>query len=311
MALDLSKLQDYTRDAQGEHLTATIMEADTVKHLNSTGGTVMVGVKYQEAIPFMDGDVTIQSGEDCGRNPIGNTSFDLGKITVVPLKSNEDLCPKKLEKKWLGNLLRAGQEPYTEMIFANQVMALKANKISVINENMLWSGDTESDDVNLNKFDGFIKLYGEANMIDLGAGATLTEQLQNALLTVPTEIKNAEDFYILLSHEDLELLNLEKARANYFDKGEESKLFGTSARLVAVKGLQNKGQFWFGRSRSYVVGTDLLGEIDGEGASMEFSNETKKIYLDFYYALGANLIFKDELKVFKKASTPVAPEGGE
>jgi len=301
MALDLSKLQDYTRDASGEHLTATIMQADTVKHLNATGGTVMVGVKYQENIPFMDGDVTIQSGEDCERNPIGTTSFDLGKITVVPLKSNEDLCPKKLEKKWLGNLLRAGQEPYTEMIFANQVMSMKANKISVINENLLWSGDVDSLDPNLNKFDGFIKIYDEDNMTVLPSGATLTEKLQNALLTVPSEIKNAEDFYILLSHEDLELLNLEKARANYFDNGDENKLFGTSARLVAIKGLQNKGQFWFGRSRSYVVGTDLLGEIDGEGATMEFLNESKKIALDFYYALGANLIFKDELFVFKKA----------
>lgn len=299
MALDLSKLSDYTKDASGQHLTATIMEADTVKFVQANG-TMMVGVKYQENIPFLDGDVTIQDGSDCGRNPIGNTSFDLGKISVVPLKSEENLCPKKFEKKWLGNLLRAGQEPYTEMLFANEVMSLKANKISVLNELAIWKGDVDSLDVNSNKFDGFIKKFG-ANTTVLPQGANLTERLQNALLTVPTEIKNADDFFILLSHEDLALLNIELARANYFKEGDADKLFGTTARLVAVKGLENEDQFWFVRGRSLVIGTDLVGEIDGEGASMEFSFESKQIYLDFHYALGVELIFKDEIYVFKKA----------
>lgn len=301
MALDLSKLADYTSEASGEHLTATIMEADTAKFIASNG-TLMVGVKNSEFIPFLDGDVTIQAdGDNCGRNPIGNTSFDLGKINVVQLKSEENLCPKKLNKKWLNSLLRAGSQPYTEMIFANQIMALKANKISVLNEMAIWGGDVDSTDANLNKFDGFIKKFGEANIEVLPAGATLTERMQDALLTIPQHIKNADDFYIILSHQDAELLKLEQARANYFKEGEAEKLFGTNARIIAVKGLENKDLFWYGRGRSYVLGTDLMGELEGEGASMEYSFETQNIYLDYHWALGVELIFKDELYVFKKA----------
>lgn len=300
MSLDLSKLNDYTKDASGNHLTATIMEADTVKFVQANG-TLMVGVKNSEAIPFLDGSVEIQDGADCGRTPLGTTEFSLGKIEVVPLKSEENLCPKKLEKKWLGNFLRAGQAPYTEMIFANEVMSLKANKLSVLNEMALWTGDTTSTNPNLNKYDGYIKRYGSANIEVLATGATLTERLQNQLLAIPTHIKNADDFYIVMSHEDKELLDLEQARANYYREGETDKLFGTSKKIVAVKGLEGQDQFWFGRGRSFVVGTDLIGEIDGEGAVLEFLNESKVIALDFHYALGCELIFKEELFVFKKA----------
>ena len=297
MSLDISKLPAYVKEASGEFLRKTVMEADTVKFVQSNG-MLMVGIKDSENIHFIDGTVELQDGSDCGRTPIGSTSFDLGKVSVVPLKYNEDLCQKPLEKTYLSNMLRAGQASYDEAFFASDLLNLKTNLISIKNELILWKGDTSSTDPNLNKFDGFIKRYG-SNTTVLPSGANLTERLQNALLTVPTHIKNADDFFILMSHEDLAILNIELARANYFREGEANKLFGTTSRIVPVKGLEGEDQFWFGRGRSYVVATDLIGDADK--MELEYSFETKKLYLDAYWALGCQLVFKDELFVFTKA----------
>lgn len=293
MALDLSKLGTYTREASPEHLTNSIMGADTVNFLKSQGG-VMVGVKGSENISFLDGDVHFQDGSECGRNPLGTTSFDLGKIEVSPIKVEENLCPKKLEKTWMVEYLSQGQT-YTEMIFANDIMKLKSAKIAKANELAIWKGDKEAVDVNLNKYDGFILQLPTAEV--LPADSTLTKRLQKALLTVPAEVKNAEDFFIIMSHENKELLDMERANADYNNEGDYAKLFGTSKKIQALGGLIDEDLFIFARARSFRVATDLLGEEDS--ASMEYSNESKNIYLDYHFALGTKLIFKDEVYVFK------------
>lgn len=293
MALDLSKLGTYTREASPEHLTNSIMGADTVNFLKSQGG-VMVGVKGSENISFLDGDVHFQDGSECGRNPLGTTSFDLGKIEVSPIKVEENLCPKKLEKTWMVEYLSQGQT-YTEMIFANDIMKLKSAKIAKANELAIWKGDKEAVDVNLNKYDGFILQLPTAEV--LPPDSTLTKRLQKALLTVPAEVKNAEDFFIIMSHENKELLDMERANADYNNEGDYAKLFGTSKKIQALGGLIDEDLFIFARARSFRVATDLLGEEDS--ASMEYSNESKNIYLDYHFALGTKLIFKDEVYVFK------------
>lgn len=307
MSLDLSKLADYTRPSSQDHLEKTIYEADTVKFVSSNG-TMMVGIKNEEEIAFLDGTIEVQSGDQCARTFGGSTSFDVGKIAVTPLKFEETFCPKKFEKKWLNEQLRAGQDPYTEVLYANQIMDLKSRLIALANEDLIWNGSKESVNPNLNKIDGFRVLYGSANVKALPAGATLTEKLQNALLQVDTSVKNSPDFFILMSHESLAQLNIEMARGNWYHQGEETKLFGTSARIIALKGLQDTGEFWFLRSRSLVIGTDLTGEIQGEGALMEYLQHTREIALSFFWALGVQLIFKNEIYVY--SSKVVAPEEG-
>lgn len=302
MALDLSKLASYTREASPEHLTNSIMGADTINFLKSQGG-VMVGVKGSEKISFLSGDIHFQDGSDCGRNPLGTTSFDLGQIEVAPIKHEENLCPKKLEKTWMVEYLSQGQT-YTEMIFANDIMKLKSEKIAKANELALWKSSKLSTDPNLNKYDGFILQLPEAEV--LPTESTLTKRLQRALKNVPAEIKNADDFYIIMSHENKEELDMERANANYFNDGDYVKLFGTSKKIQALGGLIDEDLFIFARARSFRVATDLLGEEDS--ASMEYSFESKQIYLDYHFALGTKLIFKDEVFVFKANATE---EGGE
>lgn len=294
MALNLAGLADYVRQNSTEFVVKSIMTGNTIEFLKNEGH-VMVGIKGTEAIPLLDSDVNIQDGASCGRTPLGNTTFTDAKITVVPLKDEQNFCPKAFEKKWMVEYLTQGQT-YTELQFANDIMGVRAGKIAEQNEKSVWQGDTASADANLNKYDGFIKKLGAT--ADLPTASTLLESLQLALLTVPQEVKNQSDFVIFLSQEDLEQINIELANKNIYKETSDSKLFGTMARLQAVGGLNGTGKFYFGRSRSFIVGTDLLGEEDS--AEMEYSIETKHIYMDFHFALGVQVVYPLEVKGFNK-----------
>lgn len=294
MALNLTGLSDYVRQNSTDLVVKSIMTADTIEFLKSEG-TVLVGIKGSEDIPMLDSDINIQDGSDCGRTPLGSTSFTKATITVKPLKDEQDFCPKAYEKKWMVEYLTQGQT-YTELLFANEIMALRASKIAEANEKLVWQGDTASANANLNKFDGFIKKAPVT--VALPSGATLIEQLQKALLTVDVAVKSQSDFAIFLSKNDLELINIELSNKNIYKETDNQKLFGTNVRLVAVNGLNGTDKFYFGRSRSFVIGTDLLGEEDS--AEMTYSVETKKIYMDFHYALGVQVIYPAEVKGFHR-----------
>ncbi|WP_099369869.1 hypothetical protein [Sphingobacterium sp. 1.A.5] len=296
MALNLSALTDYVRQNSTEFVVKSIMDASTVAFLKSEG-SLMVGIKGTESIPLLDADVNLQVNDNCGRSPLGSTTITDAKITVVPLKDEQDYCPKAYEKKWTVEYLTQGQT-YSELLFAQDFMKLRASKIAEANEKLIWQGDTASANANLNKFDGFNKLAPTA--VTLPAGATLLERLQKALLTIDQAVKNAPDFVIFLSQEDYEAVNIELANKNIYKETSDAKLFGTSARLQPTSGLNGTDRFHFGRSRSYVIGTDLMGEE--ESAEMVYSTETKKIYMDFAYALGVQLVLASEVKVFKKSA---------
>jgi len=295
MALNLTALTDYVRENSTDFVVKSLMNAPTIDFLKSAG-SVMVGIKGTEAIPLLDSDVGLQDNDGCGRSPQGSTTFGNAKITVHPLKDEQNFCPKNYEKKWMVEYLTQGQT-YSELLFANDIMYLRASKIAGANERLIWQGDTDSVTPNLQKFDGFIKLLPET--VVLPTAPTLLESLQKALLTVPQEVKNNDDFVIFLSQEDYEAINIELANKNIYKDTDDAKLFGTSAKLAPVAGLNGTGKFYFGRSRSFVVGTDLLGEEDS--ATMEYSIETKNIYMDFAYALGVAVVYADEVKGFHKA----------
>lgn len=295
MSVNLSGLPDYVRQNSIDFVVKSITKAKTVEFLKQED-CFLVGVKGTEAIPLMDADVVLQENDNCGRTPQGNTSISQAKITVHPLKDEQDFCPKAYEKKYTVEYLTAGQT-YSEELFANQFMELRASKIAMANEKLIWQGDTAEVDTNLNKFDGFIKLLPVATTLPVGS--TLLERLQKAYLTVDQSVKNQEDFAIFISENDLDTLNIELANKNIYKETDNQKLFGTSARLVALPGLNGKDFIGMGRSRTLRIATDLMNEA--ESAEMYYSHEKKLIYQDFHFALGVAVVYADEFKTFKKA----------
>ena len=158
MAFDVSALANYTKENEALLVTSSVLGAKTASLIKAQGN-VMVGVKSSEKINIMDTDAIFQAGGTCGFNASGTTTFTQRTVTVGKIKVNESLCPKALETKYLQKALPEGSR-YDSIAFAAEYTDKKAARIAAQLETAIWQGDTASVNVNLNKFDGLVKLIG-------------------------------------------------------------------------------------------------------------------------------------------------------
>mgnify|MGYP006197867319 CR=1 FL=1 len=194
MSFNVSALSNYTKENEALLVTSSVLGAKTAALIQSAGN-VMVGVKSAETINIMDTDAVFQAGGTCGWNASGATTFSQRAVTIGKIKVQESLCPKALEAKYLQKALPTGST-YDSIPFEEEYSKKKAATIAAQLETALWQGDTDSVNVNLNKFDGFVKLifdakYGEflgAHMI----GANVTEMIAEVVVARKLETTGHE-----------------------------------------------------------------------------------------------------------------------
>lgn len=307
MALDLTALTDYINENSKEFVTRAITENDTVKYLNSIGA-LRVGVKGKEAIQILDADVNIQSNDSCGRTASGDTSFSQANLEVVPLADFQNYCPKDFEKKWMSQYLTKGQH-YTELLFAEDMMNVRASLLAKANEKLIWQGDSEETDANLNKFDGVLKQLDDAGVTatDLSAETDVVAQLQAIVAGADADEVGSGDFTIFLGKDKATAYQIALANKNLFREGDNLKVYGTDIAIVGVSGLNGTGLAVSGRASHFVVGTDLVSDLDT--ATLEYSVETKQFYMDFQWALGVTVAFPDEKGLFSLDANGGGVEG--
>lgn len=291
MALNLTALTDYVNQNSREFVTRAITENDTVKYLNEVGA-LRVGVKGKEAVQILDSEVKIQTNDNCGRTASGDTTFSQVVLEVKPLADFQNMCPKAFEKKWMSQYLTKGQK-YTDLLFAEDMMLVRASKIAGANEKLIWQGDTASADPNLNKFNGVLKLLATpAKKVDWATNDDITTQLQKVVLGANPAVVNSGDFTIFVGKDKAIAYQIALANKNLFKEGDPLKVLGTDIRIVAVTGLTGVDKIVAGRASHLIVGTDLTSDLDI--ASLEYSVETKQFYMDFQWSLGVAVAFSDE-----------------
>ncbi|WP_428329046.1 hypothetical protein [Mucilaginibacter sp.] len=297
MAFNISSLPQYVDQTSKTLLVDTVFGNQTATILKDAG-SVTLGVKGQYALQLLSTDVTLQNGGVCGRSATGNANFSQAILTVHPIKDEQNLCNKPLENSWMVQYLTKGQT-YTEALFANEIMSARAAKIAQESEKLIWQGDTvaQSGNTTLGRFDGFIKQIGAGAYINLSGatGSTTLAKLQNGFLGMPTKITSQSDAVIFVGTDVYNEVVLNLANLNIYKPTEDKTLYGTTGKLVPVDGLIGTRKVYFGRLRSYQLGTDLLGEEDK--ATMQYSIETQNIYMDFHFALGVVPVYVNEIGV--------------
>jgi len=299
MAFNVSSLPQYVDQSSNKLIVETLFGSQTAKLLKDAG-SIQLGVKGSAAVQLMNVDSTIQSGAACGRSAAGSANFSQAIITVVPLKDEQNFCNKDLENKWMVEFLTKGQT-YSEALFANEIMSARASKIAQELEIGYWKGDVSiTGTSNYNKFDGFSKKIKAGAKITLGAvaGTTIVEKLQNIFLGMPSKIRTADDFRIFIGADIMGEYTVALANKNIFKPVDDLTLFGTTAKLAVVDGLNSNGvgvnrEVFAGRLRSFVLGADLLGEE--EKATMYYSPESQNVYMDFHFSAGVVPIYVSEI----------------
>jgi hypothetical protein len=285
MALNLTALPEYVSQKSKEFVKDAVLGAQTVDILKNAG-SVQFGIKGKAAVNTLSVDVNFQSGIGCGRNPVGDTTIGQSIIEVIPLKDEQNYCPKSMENKWLSQYLTQGQT-YSELLFAEEFMAARAAKIAEQNEKLIWMGDTALVGAtnNLNKLDGFVKRVkaGSAVVVPV-AGTTIIDKLQNLFLGAPKATSTSSDAVIFIGTDMFQDYTMQLAKLNLFSPTGDKTLFGTTIKLAPVDGLIGSKFALLAKPQNLIYGTDLVNEE--ETATMDYSLETKQIYVDFHWSFG-------------------------
>jgi hypothetical protein len=325
MAFDVSALANYTKDNEDLLVTQSIFGAKTQKLIQSEG-TILAEVKSAEQINSVDTDAIFQAGGTCGFTSSGTTTFTRRSLTVGKFKVNESLCPKSLEAKYTQLKLKAGSRPQA-IPFEETYTGRKASIIAAQLETAIWQGDTGSGNVNLNKFDGFIKL------IDAAAAATAANttafvasgQITNAgggfkesnvvdgvnamWKALPKNIMGKDDIRVFVGWDIFNLFVAKQVNLNLFhyqpsgsevgENGGEIVIPGTNYKLTAVHGLTGTNRMFAMRTSNMYLGCDILGEEDRW--EIFYAKEADEVRFVSEWKLGVQVAFPNEIVQFTLA----------
>ncbi len=311
MAFNVSALADYTEQNEALLVTSSVLGAKTASLIKSAGN-VMVGVKSSETINIMDTDAIFQSGASCGFTASGSTTFTQRTVTVGKIKVNEALCPKDLEAKYLQKALPTGSM-YDSIPFEQEFSEKKAKRIAAQLETALWQGDTDSVNVNLNKFDGLVKLIGAASGVVAANASTYISGAPLSSITsanvisifdgvykaIPAQVVAADDMTIFCGQDVFRTYTIALKNENMFHYTVDAKadsefvLPGTSIKVVAVAGLNGTNDVFALRLSNLFLGTDLLNEE--EKFEIFFAKEADEVRFAAEFKMGVNIAFPDEI----------------
>jgi hypothetical protein len=314
MAFNVAALTDYTEQNEALLVTSSVLGAKTASLIKSAGN-VMVGVKSAETINIMDTDAIFQSGVSCGFNASGSTTFTQRTVTVGKIKVNEAMCPKDLEAKYLQKALPTGSM-YDSIPFEQEFSEKKAKRIAAQLETALWQGDTTSVNVNLNKFDGLIKLVNaasgvvDANVSTFISGAPLSTITAANVISIfdgvyraiPATIVSYDDVVIVCGMDTFRTYTIALKNSNLFNYAIDVKadnefvLPGTTIKVVALQGLNGTNDVFAMRLSNLFLGTDLLNEE--EKFEIFYAKEADQVRFVSEFKMGVNFAFPDEIVKF-------------
>lgn len=314
MGFDVSALSNYTKENEALLVTSSVLGAKTAALIKSAGN-VMVGVKSAEKINIMDTDAIFQDGSSCGFNASGATTFTQRTVTPGKIKVNEALCPKDLEAKYLQKALPTGSS-YDSIPFEQEYSDKKAKTIAAQLETALWTGDTSSANVNLNKFDGFVKLIGAASGVVAANASTYISGAPLSSITaanvisifdgvyqaIPAKVVAADDMTIFCGQDLFRTYTIALKNANSFSYSVDVKadsefvLPGTTIKVVAVAGLNGTNKVYAMRLSNMFLGTDLLNEE--EKFEIFYAKEADQVRFVSQFKIGVNIAFPDEVVKF-------------
>lgn len=289
----VTSLPAYVEQNRGELIAKAVLGARTASIIN-----YQTGIKTSAAINLLSTDVQFQDGADCGFNAAGSQELSQRIIETGLIKVNMEYCDKNLLKTYAqyGVKIAADENalPFEEK-FVGDVLA----NIKAALEKGIWAGDKASDDANLNKFDGLIKILGAADGVIKASGAKsdVFAALQDVLVKLPatalkedTRIFVGDDTFMRLVNElvNKNLYHYSADNANY-----EIVLPGTTIKVTAVEGLNGTDKVIAGRASNFYFGTDLEGAE--ERFDFWFSQDDRTFKLAVEFNAGVQVAFPDEV----------------
>lgn len=293
-SLTLHDLPEYIDQHSEELITKSVfspMSANLFK--------VQTGVKSKTALNLLDTAVTFGDGTVCGFT--NTTSSTISQRYIEPgfIKVNAEYCDKDFLNTFAAHQVNvaAGREtlPFEEY-FVEDIKRQIGKNLEIA----IWQGDTTSNNANLNKFDGLLKIMTadvpQANQQAKGADTILTRvwKVYNA---IPEEVLFDEVIYLNNANFRALVKALVDSNLYHYERNIDESLDiilpGTNTHVKAINGLTGVDTIIALNPDHVVYGVDLEG--DAETAKMWFSDDNDTFRLKIEFSVGVQIALPNEI----------------
>lgn len=305
MAINVNSLSTYVDEQRLPLIRKAVLGARTAYHFN-----LMTGVKGATALNLLSTDVQFGNGAECGWHEAGSSTLSQRVLTPGAIAVNMSFCDKTLLKTWANYEVKvaAGQKT---LPFEEDFLAGVGDSISAKLEKALWQGDTESQDANLNKFDGIIKIAESATLggtVTYATGDTVSATVAKIYAAIPAEAFNKGEVVLYMGADKYrkyiqELIangNLVITNAVQDVAMPDSVLIpGTDVRVIYVNGLNGTGKMFASYRDNFVYGVDLTN--DEEKYDLWYSQDNREHRLAVEFVAGTQIAYPDMVVEAKQA----------
>jgi len=293
MSLVVSTLTAYVNETEGI-VRKAIMEGNTPSMV-----TVMPGIKSAKTINLLDGSMQLYAGGSCGAFVnSGTTNLTQVKLTVADVTGTESICLQTLEDYYTQTMMRPGS--YNEQIpFEDIFVADRTSYLSKEIDKQIWQGNIASGSGNLALVNGILQYVDSAaisgSCVNVTASAftvsTAIAIVDELVTNIPTDIADADNLTLFVSHSEFQKYLLGLKNANYFhfapdfDLNQSIKHPGSSVTVMPVTGLVGSTRHILTPASNIVVGTDLLD--DYENFDMWYERKDDAVDMRVKYKLAA------------------------
>ena len=309
MAFSIGTLAPYTKTNEQMLIIKSFFEPKTATYMQK-----LTGVKYKIQIPSLDDTLVWQNGTTCGlTNASGDTTLASRTLEVGRIKAEKSWCIKDLETIYAQLLLSPGSNYEAlpgkiDQAFMEHIMANQGEKV----EQAIWqgiSGSTNWQD-HLNKFDGLIKIIGDATgPVQANAAAYIGTPVTTSITSanvisvmqavynaIPVALLDKPDLRIFCGVDTARLyqqamINATNAGIFHYVAPEnalgEFFLMGTNVKVVPVAGLNSQNKVYAIRTSNMFLGVDL--ENEEEELKVWYSQDYDTVYMRMKFKLGTQI----------------------
>lgn len=287
--LNISSLPDYIQEHRDELFINAVLGAKTLGLVE-----IMPNVKYKDALNYLDSEVVLQDGSDCGWNPQGSDTFSQRYIETVAVEVEKEFCWKDFEKKYMNYQLlwEAGRE---KLPFEQKIAESNMNAIQNAVEDLVWKGDSGL------SIDGFIAAAEAASAASVAfeTGQTVSDKIDAIVGALSFKmLKKGVNIY--MSPTDFASYIREQngvccANKPILDAASESiTYFGDSRiKLIPVLGLEGADAIVAATADALVYATDVEGSE--KTYRMWFDEKEEKFMFRVLFRAGTAIKFPDEV----------------
>jgi hypothetical protein len=300
-AFIVSELEDYTNENTGL-IAAAVYKAKTI----ASGIEVLPGQKGNVKLNRVNHTLSLQAAA-CGWDPSGSTALDQVDVAVNNIDYKESLCPKTLEPKWFGQLMKNGSNP-EDFPFSQYIVDTKSEKLSAEIEYMFWQGNETGSPAgtgNLALADGIIQALknsgeaGDTKYVSGAANPTVSDIVDKVNLLIANSNETAyetEDMTLYMSVALFRTYVTALINENLFNyaqsldgKSLEFYVPGHNIRVIGTSGLRGLDLMFLTPASNIVFATDLLDET--EQLEMWWSRDNQEIRISGSFKFGVGVYF--------------------